>query len=319
MKIERNANLDKSDLVEEMPAVCADELAAVEFFERQIWQGEPVCAHCHSKRVYQMKDARTGGRNKAFLWRCHECKKQFTVRIGTVFEESRIPLRHWAYATWRAATSKKGVAALEIQRHCQISYPSALFLMHRIRFAMTRKNGASRKLTGIVECDETYVGGKPRPGTGYHAPGRGTDKTPVFGMVERGGNINRQVVADVSGKTLKGAIRECVDAGATIMTDEWPSYRGIGREFAGGHHVVNHGRKQYVDGNVYTNTAESSFALLKRGIMGIYHSVSRKHLHRYVNEFDFRWNARRICDGDRITALVQGAAGKRLTYKAQTQ
>src|ERR1019366_8865742 len=173
MKIELNANLEKSEVVEETPVICADELAAVEFFERQIWQGEPRCAHCQSRDVYQMKDAKTGGRNKAFLWRCHDCKKQFTIRLGTVFEESRIPLRHWAYAMWRAVTSKKGVAALEIQRHCQISYPSALFLMHRIRLAMTPEYGALPKLNGVVECDETYVGGKPRPGTGYHAPGRG--------------------------------------------------------------------------------------------------------------------------------------------------
>lgn len=163
------------------------------------------------------------------------------------------------------------------------------------------------------------MGGKPRPGTGYHKPGRGTSKVPVFGMVERGGNIHRRVVADVSGKTLKGAIKECVDAGATIMTDEWPAYNGVGNGFAGGHLVVNHGRKEYVLGNASTNTAESSFAILKRGIMGIYHAVSRKHLPRYVNEFDFRWNTRKVCDGDRIVATVQGAQGKRLDYKTMTR
>jgi transposase-like protein len=155
-------NLEQSEVIEEMPSVCADELSAVEFFEQQMWQGKPQCAHCQSANVYQMKDAKTGQRNKSFLWRCHDCKKQFTVRIGTVLEESRIPLRHWAYAFWRAATSKKGVSALEIKRHCQISYPSALFLLHRIRFAMSPEVSPSPKLTGIVECDETYVGGKPR-------------------------------------------------------------------------------------------------------------------------------------------------------------
>jgi transposase-like protein len=241
------------------------------------------------------------------------------VRVGTVLEESRIPLRCWAYAFWRAVTSKKGVAALEIKRQCQISYPSALFLMHRIRFAMTPKHGTAPKLAGVVECDETYVGGKPRTGTGYHAPGRGTKKTPVFGMVERGGNIHRRVVADVSGKNLKAAIRACVAPSATIMTDEWPAYRGIGREFAGGHHVVNHGRKQYVNGDVFTNTAESSFAILKRGLTGIYHAVSKEHLHRYVSEFDFRWNTRQLNDGDRTVLAVRGARGKRLPYRTITE
>lgn len=311
--------MGKSEIVEDMPAVCASEDLAVEFFEAQMWHGKPWCAHCHSPRVYKMIDAKTGARSKRYLWRCHDCKKQFTVRVGTVLEESRIPLRHWAFAFWRAATSKKGVAALEIKRQCQLSYKSSLFLMHRIRFAMTHDAGSVPKMGGVVECDETYVGGKPRPGTGYHAPGRGTSKTPVFGMVERGGNIHRRVVADVSGKTLKGAIRECVDRSATIMTDEWPSYRGIGKEFAGGHQVVNHGLKQYVVGNAYTNTAESSFAVFKRGLMGIYHSVSKKHLPRYIGEFDFRWNARKMNDGDRTVLAVQGAQGKRLDYATLTR
>jgi transposase-like protein len=218
------------------------------------------------------------------------------------------------------ATSKKGVAALEIKRHCQITYRAALFLLHRIRFAMTPEPGATPKLKYIVECDETYVGGKPRPGTGPHKRGRGTEKTPVFGMVERyGNNIHRRVVADVSGNNLKAIIRECVDKKAAIMTDEWPAYSGIGKDFDGGHYVVNHGAGQYFKWPATTNTAESSFAILKRGIMGIYHSVSKKHLHRYVNEFDFRWNGRKVCDGDRTTMAVKGAQGKRLDYKTLTR
>ena len=309
----------KSEVIEELPLACSNEFSAVEFFERKIWKGEPRCPHCKSTSVYAMMDAKTGGRSKRFLWRCHACKKQFTIRVGTVLEESRIPLRHWAYAFWRMSTSKKGVAALEIKRHCQIHYQSALFLLHRIRFAMKDGEGKMPMLDGIVEVDETYVGGKPRHGTGYHKPGRGTDKTPVFGMVERGGNIHRRVVADVSGKTLKAAIRECVSPSATIMSDEWPSYRGIGKDFAGGHQFVSHKEKEYVRGGVSTNTAESSFAVLKRGIVGIYHAVSKKHLHRYVGEFDFRWNTRKLNDGDRMVAAIQGVQGKRLDYKTQTQ
>jgi transposase-like protein len=269
-----------------------------------------------------MKDAKTGGRNKNFLWRCHDCKKQFTVRIGTVLEESRIPLRHWAYAFWRAVTSKKGVAALEIQRQCQITYKSALFLMHRIRLAMTPERGTRLKLTGIVECDETYVGGKPRHNVIHprHKPGRRpkkdpTAKTPVFGMVERGWRIHRRVITNVSSQNLKDTIRECVDRSATISTDQFGLYKGIGKDFKGGHLTVNHSIKQYVLGDASTNTAESSFAVLKRGLMGIYHSVSKKHLHRYVNEFDFRWNTRQMNDGERTVAAVQGAVGKRLDYE----
>jgi len=138
-------------------------------------------------------------------------------------------------------------------------------------------------------------------------------------MVERGGRIHRRVIADVSGKTLKDAIRECVDRSATISTDQLQAYRGIGKDFDGGHVSVNHGIKQYVLGRASTNTAESSFAILKRGLMGIYHAVSKKHLHRYIGEFDFRWNTRRLSDGDRTVAAVQGAAGKRLDYQTLTE
>lgn len=312
MKINEKANTAKSEIISEIPLACCDETAAVEFFERQIWQGKPYCPHCESRKVYQMMDAKTGQRNKRYLWRCHDCKEQFTIRIGTVLEESRIPLRHWAYAFWRASTSKKGVSALEIKRQTQLSYPSALFLLHRIRFAMTPEPGTSPKMTGTVECDETYIGGKPRAGTGYHKRGRGTSKTPVLGIVQRDGNIHRRVVTDVSAATLKSAIRECVDAQARIVTDEHLAYRGLGKEFAGGHHTVNHGTREYVRGDIFTNTAESSFALIKRGLMGVYHAVSKKHLHRYLGEFDFRWNTRNMNDGDRTSLAIQSAMGKRL-------
>src|SRR3984957_19600118 len=155
------ANLEKSEIIGELPLVCSDEQAAVEFLETRLWKGQPRCYHCKSGNVYQMKDA-SGQRNKRFLWRCHDCKGQFTVRQGTVFEESRLPLRHWCYAFWRASTSKKGVSALEIQRQCQISYKSALFLMHRIRHALTPDLAKFPKMSGTVEVDETYIGGKKK-------------------------------------------------------------------------------------------------------------------------------------------------------------
>src|SRR5208283_4896442 len=199
-------NLSKSLVIENIPLACSDELAAVEFLEKQRWGNDPFCGKCGSMEVYKMKDAKTGERNKRFLWRCRDCQDQYTVRIGTVYEESRIELRHWAYAFWRACTSKKGVSALEIKRHCQISYKSALFLMNRIRFAMA-PDPDSPKLNGTVECDETYIGGKPRY-KGISRPGRACNKVAVFCAVERGGRLRRRIVADVTGRTLKGAIRE---------------------------------------------------------------------------------------------------------------
>jgi transposase-like protein len=314
---DRKHQLSDSPIVEQIPVACSNELAAVEFLEHQRWGANPCCVHCGSVNVYKMVDAKTGERNSRYLWRCRDCKQQYTVRIGTVYEESRIELKHWCYTFWRAATSKKGVSALEIKRHCQISYKSALFLMTRIRFAMA-PDGTESQLTGTVECDETYIGPrKPRhPGTSKR--GRGTSKIPVFVAVERQGELRRRVVADVTGLTLKQAIREEVDNSARILTDEWQAYRGIGAEFAGGHETVCHGTKEYARGDVHTNTAESSHALLKRSIVGIYHNVSTEHLHRYLWHADFLWNNRKMNDGERTILAIKSAEGKRLMYKQPT-
>jgi transposase-like protein len=320
MKINKQAvHLEKSETIEEIPLACCDELVGVEFLEKRLWKGEPVCHHCQSKNVYAMRDSKTGERNKRFLWRCNDCKQQFTVRLGTVFEESRIPLRHWVYTFWRASTSKKGVSALEIKRQTQLSYKSALFLMHRIRFAMEQNPTVTGKMTGTVEVDETYVGGKA---ANMHAKrrkevvkGRGglaSGKAAVLGIVQRDGGIHRRVVTDVCAATLKSAIREVVDNRARVITDECRCYDGLGKNFKGGHFTVNHSAHEYARGDVFTNTAESSFALIKRGLMGVYHAVSKKHLPRYLAEFDFRWNTRKLNDGDRTTLAIQSAMGKRL-------
>jgi transposase-like protein len=307
-------SLSKSAAVKGLPLACSDELTAVEFLETQRWGDTPACVKCGSVDVYKMADAKTGERSSRYLWRCRDCKEQYTVRIGTVYEESRIPLRHWCYAFWRACTSKKGVSALEIKRQCQISYKSALFLMNRIRFAMA-PDGDYPKLSGTVEVDEMYIGPrKPRyPGSGR--TGRGTSKTPVFVAVERDGELRRRVVADVTGTTLKTAIREEVDRQARIISDDYPAYKGIGKEFAGGHETICHSTKEYARGDIHTNTAESSHALVKRGITGIYHSVSREHLHRYLWQFDFMWNTRKMNDGERAVLAMKAAEGKRLMYR----
>jgi transposase-like protein len=311
--MDKRHSLTNSKLVGEIPRACCDELAAVEFLEAQRWSDTPACVRCGSVNVYQMKDAKTGERNKRFLWRCKDCKEQYTVRIGTVYEESRIPLRHWCYAFWRACTSKKGVSALEIKRQCQISYKSALFLMNRIRFAMAPDVNAP-KLTGVVECDETYIGPRRPRYKGTSKKGRGTSKQPVFVAVERGGELRRRVVADVTMATLGAAIREEVDKQAHLMTDEYTAYTRVGPEYAK-HSVVTHSTKEYARGPVHTNTAESSHALVKRGIVGIYHNISREYLHRYLWQYDFLWNNRKLNDGERTVKGIQGAEGKRLMYK----
>ncbi len=304
--------LSSSKTVEEIPRACSDELAAVEFLEKQRWGKTPCCVRCGSVDVYKMMDAKTGDRNIRFLWRCHDCGEQYTVRIGTVYEDSRIPLRHWCYAFWRACTSKKGVSALEIKRQCQISYKSALFLMNRIRFAMAPANEAVPKLNGTVECDETFVGGKPR--VRRFGPNIKRPKATVFAAVARGGRIRRSVIADVTGKTLRAAIRESVDRRARIYTDEHTGYLDL-RPWPGGHDTVCHHKKEYVRGDVHTNTAESCFALMKRGLHGIYHAVSKQYLHRYLWQFDFMWNNRYANDGERTVLAIRAAEGRRLMYR----
>jgi transposase-like protein len=302
-------------IVQEIPAACADEAKAVEFLEKQRWGDSPACPHCGGVHVYQMK-GRNGERNTRYLWRCHDCKQQYTVRIGTVFEESRIALRHWCYAFWAACASKKGVSALQISRMTGVSCKSTLFMMHRIRFAMTDDHSKPEPMTGTVEIDETYVGGKPRY-KGQHnlkKCGRGTDKTPVVAMVQRNGNVRAQVMPKVNSHNLGEAIRENVHQSARIITDESYLYRGIGKTFEGGHDSINHSAKQYANGDITTNTVEGFFSILKRGVIGTFHNVSKEHLHRYVGEFEYRYNTRKMSDGERTKLAIQKSEGKRLQY-----
>ncbi len=275
--------------------------------ERVRWPNGPVCHHCGSFDIVPIggKSARPG------LKRCRDCRKQFTVTVGTIFERSHIPLRNWVYAFGRMCASKKGISAHQLHRELGTTYKTAWFMCHRIRHAM--QVSAMAPLTGTVEVDETYVGGKPRY-KGQSKRGRGTKKTPVLALVERNGKVRNQVLCDVTGRTLKGAIRDHVAPAATIMTDENSSYTGIGKEFAG-HETVTHSASEYArpDG-ANTNTVESYFAIMKRGVYGTFHHLSRQHLPRYCDEFAFRWNHRDLDDGQRTTAALKMVEGKRLTY-----
>ncbi|MCC6450533.1 MAG: IS1595 family transposase [Candidatus Aureabacteria bacterium] len=233
------------------------------------------------------------------------------MTVGTVLHRSRIPMRKWLIAFHLMCSSKKGVSANQLYREMGLkSYQSAWFMAHRIRMAMGMPPLASL-LDGDVEVDKTYVGGKAKRGS---KRGRGTSKIPVLALISRLGQMRSRPVERVNAAELKGAIRGMVAKSARIMTDEWPAYCGIGKEYAGGHHTVNHGNDEYVRGDVHVNNAESYFALLKRGVHGIFHHVSREHLGRYCDEFSFRWNNRKVTDGERTIAAIRGAEGKRLMY-----
>lgn len=310
----------KSDILRALPKAYSDESAAVEFLEAQRWGDCPACPRCGDTDVRMMRD-KDGNRNARYLWRCYGCKgRQFTVRVGTVMEDSPIPLRVWCFAFWQISAGKKGVSAMQIHRQTGLSYKSALLMMHRIRLAMEDKSPSP--LDGIVEMDETYVGGKPRKGDGkVHKRGRGTSKQPVLAMVERStptrkGKVRTRVVADVRADNLRAALEECVAPSATIVTDDYRAYPKATKGYAD-HRSVTHSAGEYAredaDGfNVHSNTVEGVFSLLKRGIYGIYHNVSRKHLHRYCTEFEFRYNTREIEDGARVRQAIRGMEGKRL-------
>jgi transposase-like protein len=303
-----------------MSELFASEDKAREFFESIRWANGRVCPHCQSKESYELT-AKPGSLNPVprGTYKCKGCRKKFTARLGSILEDSKIPFSKFVMAVHLMTSSKKGISSHQIARELGITQKSAWFLCHRIREAM-KKEPLAGMLEGVVECDETYVGGKPRRGTGPHKRGRGTDKAPVMVLVERDGPARVMPLENVTGATLKNEIAVNVSKQAVIITDELGSYAGV-RENPPEHRTVTHSAGEYSrvdpDGlKVHTNTAESFFALLKRGHYGIFHQLSKKHLHRYCNEFGFRWNLRRVSDGERMVEAVRGVAGKRLFYRA---
>jgi transposase-like protein len=305
-----------SPILSALRAATLNETAAVEFLEKQRWSGEPACPLCGDMNVYQMTGAE--GRNKDFRWRCRGCEKMFTVRTGTVFAETRLPLRVWVYAIWKACSSKKGISALQLSREMEITHKSALFILRRIRHGLGEIE--PEKLMGTIEVDELYVGGKPRY-KGVSKWGRGTSKTPVLGVVQRGGDVRFHVLQRITGENIGKFVKENADLSCRVITDEFPVYRKPASQFEGGHEVVKHKAGEYarVGSDVHSNTVESVFSLIRRGVMGTFHSISRKHLPNYLNEFQFRWDTRKMDDGQRVAAAIKQIDGKRLEYRESVE
>jgi transposase-like protein len=310
----------KTQKGQETPELSENE--ARQHIESLLWpDGEPACRHCGSMNAYRMQ----GATCRPGLCRCRDCKKQFTVTVGTIFEDSHIPLAKWVKAFHLLATSKKGFSALQLMRNLGLgSYRTAWFMAHRIREAM-RCEPLAGKLKGEVQVDETYIGGKPRKGSGKVSKrGLGTDKAPVIALVEtHGGHAISQPVGWANSTTIGFILNAKVDPSAKVVTDESNLYPGaiLNGGIKGGHETVNHSVGEYVrksDG-ITTNTVESFHALMKRGHYGVYHQMSKKHLKRYCDEFNFRWNGKSLPDIVRRDAAVKGAQGKRLTYKPITQ
>lgn len=286
-----------------------DENKAYAALEAIRWPNGPVCprADCRSEKVYRLKPSKSGRR----VLKCAKCRRQFSVTVGTVFEDSHLPLRYWLAATHLMNASKKGISAHQLHRLLGITYKSAWFMAHRIRYAMTdlAASGMGGQLDGIVECDETYIGGKNK------GAGRGTDnKIPVVSLVERNGRVRSFPMFRVTAGNLKRVLRENIAPTAQIMTDQFAAYAGLEKHFVS-HDTVNHSKKEWVRGKAHTNTVEGYFSLLKRGITGTFHHVSSQHLHRYLSEFDFRYNTRKANDRVRAVLATRGIEGKRLQYR----
>lgn len=317
-------------LLERVP----DEAAAYEFLESLRWGNSPKCSHCDSENVVFLNPtsgiARPTRRHKPSqrrVWKCRDCKRQFSVLTGTVMHGTHIPIRTWVFVLFEMVSNKNGVAAREVERRYDLTPKAAWFLTHRIREGM-RLGSLAEAMTGTIVADETFIGGEPknrhanrpnasapvpvRPGENKH-----TDKVPVLSLINKDtGEVRSRVIPDVTGATLGKAIAAQVNAsGSHLHTDSWVGYGQIGRQFQS-HGTVNHREGKYVRGNVTTNHAEGFFSQLKRSIDGTHHHVSVEHLGRYLNEFDFRYSTRKMNDTERLNRLMGQVGGRRLTYRS---
>lgn len=291
----------------ELFATIPDQETARTYLEARLWPNGAVCPVCGlGERITARKDG---------FYRCNQCKEDFTVRTGTIFERSHVPLHKWVYAMYLLVTARKGISSMQLAKEIGITQKSAWFVLHRLREAC----GADLdKLRGIIEIDETYVGGieKNKHESKKLKAGRGpVGKTAVLAMRERGGRTVGSVIDATDAGTIKTEIFNRVETGSTLHTDEASAYQGLDGLFYT-HDTINHTAGEFVRGNVTTNGIESVFAVLKRGLIGVYHHASPKHLGRYVDEFAFRLN-----DGNvkrhtlnRLDSFILATAGKRLTY-----
>lgn len=293
-----------------------NEEAAYAFVEARLWPQGPVCPKCGvigNSHKMQGKSTRIG------VHKCRDCRKPFTVKVGTIFESSHIPLRVWLQAIFLVASSKKGMSSNQLHRSLGISLKSAWFMSHRIRAAMAELHGEQMGGEGqAIEADETYIGSKDGFKNRVRA---GAHKHAIFSLVQRNGKVRSFHVPRVNARNLKPILKAQVAKESHLMTDEARVYGPLGREFAK-HSNVNHGIKEYARGPVTTNSVEGYFSILKRGLNGVYQHVSEQHLQRYVTEFDFRYNNRAalgVEDAQRAELLLKGVVGKRLTYETTTQ
>jgi transposase-like protein len=296
-----------NSLLQMMQAI-PDEQTAIDHFTAIRWRRGAFCPACGSTKVYHFSDKRTH--------KCGDCRKRFSIRVGTIFEDSKLPIRTWLLAIWLITSHKKGIASTQLAKDLGITQKSAWFVTHRLRHAI-RTQSFNRPLDGEIEADETFIGGKEKNKHAWQRTGGkqgGKGKIAVLGILERGGELRTGITPNLSAKSVQTAIRETVAKGATVMTDEHGAFLGLQGDYS--HHRVNHSAGEYVRHYcLHTNGIESVWALFKRQIIGTHHWLSPKHLSKYLGEMTWRFNLREMEEGDRVNALLSQTTG-RLTYKA---
>lgn len=299
----------------------ADNESARALLEAIRWPNGPICPHCQAAKPYiitSKKISRRPARKGLYKCRNKECHKQFSVTVGTIFQDSKIPLGKWMMAFFIIGSSKKGISAHQLHRMLGVTYKTSWFMCHRIRHAMTI--APTEKLSGTVEMDAAFIGGKPTKE--LRARGKWSSKIPVVALVERNGDVRPKVVASVTHKNLRQFVTDNIAGGSIVNTDGAGMFNTLialgsrGSKWVSVNHSAKEFKRTEPDGSkAHVNTCESFFSLFKRGMMGAFHHVSPEHLQRYGNEFAFRWNHRNVTDGERFWTAVKSSEGKRLKYQ----
>lgn len=288
----------------------SDEQTCIDHLTLLRWNGNVTCPHCeNSDKIYTFKDKKT--------YKCSKCLKKFNVKTDTIFENTKVSLRTWMIAFYLMSSHKKGISSIQLGKDLNITQKSAWFILHRLRYASQTESFKKPLLENSVEIDETYVGGKNKnrhkDKKVKNSQGRSlVDKTAIVGVIERNGQLRAFVVDDVQAETLENIIINNVCKTATLMSDEYVSYKRVSEIMS--HKIVKHGAKEFVNGDCHTNNLEGFWSLLKRGILGIYHFTSRKHLNKYLSEFVYRYNNRELSVEDNFNDLIVKSNRRRLKY-----
>jgi transposase-like protein len=304
----KKPNLNFKSIISFLLEIFPTEQACVDYFEEKRWKGKPISPFDPVSKVYKCANNR---------YRCKNTGKYFSVRTGTVFENSNLPLQKWFLAFYLLSSNKKGISSRQLVKYISITQKSAWFVLHRLRCAFKHPSFKA-VLKGFVEIDETFIGGKNKNRHWNkkvpNSQGRSwKDKTPVLGMIERGGNLVCQVISNTQQNTLKKIINANIKRGSNVYTDEWYLHSNLSENYS--HQWINHNAKQYVNNRTTTNSIENVWSHLKRMIYGIYHQVSKKHLSKYVNEFTLRFNTRKWGEQERFDLVLASSIGMRLTYR----